>query len=649
MYSDELYNGLISAKQFWFYGSMALLMLAFGIYLLFNRKGLTFNLNIIDISLIMFYVYFFIRARLTPYTPLIYNAHFLNYSLLLIFYFVVKSIVSNPDLNNDINSIVDVKKKREVISTTEILILVLISTGLVQAIWGLLQLYGFTRSFHSGFKITGTFFNPAPYALYLAAVFPLALGRILLIPSFLHYIMPSFLIRKISYYISTLTVIIIILVLPATMNRASWLGVAAGSLMVFNYRYDLLRKAKTFLHSTTRKLYAIAIVILVIGISGAGLYFLKKGSSDGRLLIWQVTMGKIGEKPLFGHGVGRFEAEYNNWQADYFNTHKNEMEGPKGMAAGNTKYCFNEYLEVASEIGIIGLILFLAIIVSLFSKKAKFQDERPQDFQTARLQDIAQRSDLRAQGKINDYQNSFIPSLLIPSLVSLLVCALISFPFYSLVTNIVFFLLLALLSSCVKRIPISERFTGSSIIRGITKASTSLIFISVSVLLIFVTKQQYKSYHTLDEAVMLYQSGSYCEACKSFSEIYVPFQYSGFYLQYYGKSLNLKEDYSQSIETLERSAHFTSDEILYTTIGDTYKALKRYSEAEEAYLHASFMVPHKLYPLYLLANLYSETGQKEKAIKTAEKVLNKNIKVESTATKEIFNAMKELIMKLNKQ
>jgi tetratricopeptide (TPR) repeat protein len=59
---------------------------------------------------------------------------------------------------------------------------------------------------------------------------------------------------------------------------------------------------------------------------------------------------------------------------------------------------------------------------------------------------------------------------------------------------------------------------------------------------------------------------------------------------------------------------------LYTTSGDTYKALKRYSEAEEAYQHASIMVPHKLYPLYLLAMLYDETGQREKAVAVAGKV-----------------------------
>ena len=97
---------------------------------------------------------------------------------------------------------------------------------------------------------------------------------------------------------------------------------------------------------------------------------------------------------------------------------------------------------------------------------------------------------------------------------------------------------------------------------------------------------------------------------------------------------------------LNNAQKFTSDEILYCDLGDSYKAGKTYNEAEEAYQHASFMVPHKLFPMYLLANLYGETGQKGKALRVAEEVLKKNIKVESTATEEILQTMKELIGRL---
>jgi O-antigen polymerase len=573
-------------------------------------------------------------------------------------------------------------------------------SGLIEAIWGLLQLYGVTRSFHSGFKITGTFFNPAPYALYLAAIFPLALGNMLRINDGRTTILMSKvndqpplmpaseplpvkmqvlrLVYDLAYNISILTVISIILVLPATMNRASWLGASAGSLLVFNYRYSLFKKAKLFLHNTSRKLGALAIAILVVGISGTGLYLLKKGSSVGRLLIWEVTMDKIAERPLFGYGIGRFEAEYNNWQAGYFKAHPEEMDGPKGLAAGNTKYCFNEYLEMASEIGVTGMLLFLGVIVSVFlgiyiaqgselraqgswnevqSSGRRAQVEEQSDEPSADLSGRARRSQIPteasgAKGRINEQ------SLFISSLISLLVCALVSFPFYSLPTLILYFLFLAIISSQVKgdyKLEYIKSFNKNRILSGISPPSTpstfstlstlstGIILAAMSVYLVFTTEKQYKAYYTWDEAAKLYQTGSYAEACQSFSEIYAPLQYTGSYLQYYGKALYLNEKYAESKTMLERAAKYNTDEILCCSMGDSYKALKMYSEAEKAYRQASFMVPHKLYPLYLLATLFDETGQRVKALEFANLILQKEIKVESEATNEIKLKMKKII------
>ncbi|HYX06371.1 MAG TPA: hypothetical protein VE912_06515, partial [Bacteroidales bacterium] len=54
--------------------------------------------------------------------------------------------------------------------------LALIAGGLVQAVYGNLQLWGYYPSHHGLYKLTGSFFNPGPYAGYLASVFPAALG-----------------------------------------------------------------------------------------------------------------------------------------------------------------------------------------------------------------------------------------------------------------------------------------------------------------------------------------------------------------------------------------------------------------------------------------------------------------------------------------
>ena len=71
--------------------------------------------------------------------------------------------------------------------------------------------------------------------------------------------------------------------------------------------------------------------------------------------------------------------------------------------------------------------------------------------------------------------------------------------------------------------------------------------------------------------------------------------------------------------------------------------MKQYPQAESAFLKASHMVPNRLYPLYLLAKMYHESGQTDKAITTARLLLEKAPKVPSSATEEMKRDMQKLI------
>ena len=63
-------------------------------------------------------------------------------------------------------------------------------------------------------------------------------------------------------------------------------------------------------------------------------------------------------------------------------------------------------------------------------------------------------------------------------------------------------------------------------------------------------------------------------------------------------------------------------------------------------LKAAHMVPNRLYPLYLLAQMYNESGQIDKAITTARLLLEKDPKVPSSATEEMKRDMQKLIRNL---
>lgn len=356
---------------------------------------------------------------------------------------------------------------------------------------------------------------------------------------------------------------------------------------------------------------AVVIAVVVVTSLGFGLYNFKKGSTVGKLLILEVTLGKIAEKPLFGYGVGRFEAEYNNWQSEYFQKHPDEMNSLKSLAAGNTKYAFNEYLEFTVELGILGLLLFLSLIAMVI---------------------------------INIPINDKMTIPLFGILSSILICAVFSFPFYSLPTFILLFFILAIFSSIKsqsgKKVNIFPRI---SKILSLLSCGVQALVLICCVFIISFTGNQYYGYYKWDEADKLYNKNSFKEACQSFFNVYDILKYNGGYLQYYGKACYNNKELRKSQDLFCKAIHYTSDEILYTSLGDVYKSLKQNKEAEQSYYHASFMVPHKFYPLYLLVKLYEETDDHEKAHQLASLLLSKKIKISSTAIDQIQFEMRKIL------
>ena len=72
-------------------------------------------------------------------------------------------------------------------------------------------------------------------------------------------------------------------------------------------------------------------------------------SNKGRLQIWRETLVSIGERPLFGVGFGNFPTVLE----------ENIFTSKMGSSAHST------YLDIASEVGILGLIIFLFILAEI--------------------------------------------------------------------------------------------------------------------------------------------------------------------------------------------------------------------------------------------------------------------------------------------
>jgi len=75
--------------------------------------------------------------------------------------------------------------------------------------------------------------------------------------------------------------------------------------------------------------------------------------------------------------------------------------------------------------------------------------------------------------------------------------------------------------------------------------------------------------------------------------------------------------------------NFYNDIDLQLLLADNYTQLKQYSKAEKCFLLAYQMIPNRFIPLYRLALLYKEEGKIQEALRIAEIIVKKQVKVES--------------------
>ena len=593
------------------------------------------------------------------------------------------------------------------------LLAALMLSAIVQSVWALLQLYSILPSMNTSNQPTGTFVNTPMLALYLGTIFPFALYYTLQgnsntkdrrpktedrsleleppgdrsgaksskhesrLPSSIFLVLrdyfsapsadrndvkkrlPSSVFGLRSYFsrlrssVSGLptsvfglpTLIAILLVLPVTLNRASWLMVLISSTTVvyITYGKKLLHKIVQRWHKEPQRkmqnfILASLVGLLLLG-SVTGAYLLKKDSADGRLFIYRVAVEKALEKPLFGNGTGSFEAQYNNWQAAWFQNHPQAANSREGWLAGNVKFAYNEYLEILTENGFVGLLLFLALIALTITAAWKNRKQNP------------------------------LTTPLLASLIALLACATVSYPFRSTPTFLLFFLFAGIISSNTlhrkvftvntnawhsipKKYPIIQRIPSFSISNlaltlilistSILTSALTLILISTSILTLISTLTSYSTHWQWDEARMFYNMQEYQLATQEYKNLYPQLKNNGNFLIEYGKALQMNEQPEKAIAILNGAKPYISDVFMYSNLGDCYKATGQYQKAEKAYQWAQLMIPHRMYPGYLMAHLYNDMGDTTKARTMASRVLQKPVKVESKAVEEIFEEMKEI-------
>ena len=97
------------------------------------------------------------------------------------------------------------------------------------------------------------------------------------------------------------------------------------------------------------------------------------------------------------------------------------------------------------------------------------------------------------------------------------------------------------------------------------------------------------------------------------------------YMYDYGYALHKCKRYQESTDILNEGAAISSDPMFYNIIGKNQEAMGLYKDAEQAYLHAHYMVPQRLYPLTLLMRMHIKLGNNDMALEYASAILDKPV------------------------
>ncbi|WP_221659774.1 O-antigen ligase family protein [Bacteroides salyersiae] len=478
-------------------------------------------------------------------------------------------------------------KNRNMISDFYVIVVwTFILCGGKEAIYGLLQIYDLASSNHSLFKLTGSFLNPGPYSGYLAIVFPICLFECLRLNKIK---VPTF-VQRVGFYLSGSVLVLILCILLAGISRSAWMAVIVSSLWICGKYYSWKTKLKKVweLHRLS-VIGIIGVGLIVLLIAGVIVFDLKKNSANGRFFMWKIGCLAVKHRPL-GYGVGRFVYAYGKEQEMYFS--QGRYSSQEEFVAGSPEYAFNEYLQVAIEQGIVFLLLMLFVIGKCLCLGIK-----------------KNRLGICGGG------------------ISLMVFAFSSYPMQ------------------IPTLAISSIFLIMTCVIGSSRVGMCFFALLIGSMSFYIWKYNvYDECKEWENTHVLYDMGAYESAKAGYRKLYPTLKNRGTFLFEYGHTLHKLKEYSVSTAILQEAIYYSSDPMILNIIGKNYQRQKKYNIAERYFIRSIHRLPGRIYPYYLLAKLYAESGAVEKMREMAELVLTKEPKVPSTAIEEMKQEV-EILMK----
>jgi O-antigen ligase len=223
----------------------------------------------------------------------------------------------------------DIRRQRRFFWMLMIVAVVTFINGIFQSIFGFdFFRHNLIAQPESLRRISSSFCHPNDFGSYIISVLPL---------TFLFF---SSLISRQKRLILSVISFLGFYCLLKTSSRSAWLGfLAAVIIYFFIYKKKVALLIPIFL--------LVAIMVLPHGLERLnGLFKPEQNTVWERTKLWQGAWNMIKERPLLGFGVNTFSRNFPKYKpVDY----------------PDLRYAHNSYLQMWSEIGVIGLFTFLAM------------------------------------------------------------------------------------------------------------------------------------------------------------------------------------------------------------------------------------------------------------------------------------------------
>ncbi|WP_158542203.1 O-antigen ligase family protein [Pedobacter chinensis] len=507
-----------------------------------KNEKLGFSLSQADIFVILFATYYLLRSLIdSPSRLNVYDFYFLLCYVLT--YGCIKVIATSD-------------KK-----FLNILIIAILIIFTYEAILTMTQFFGFSKGKNSFFDVSGSFISPALLTNFMCLAFPL---------------LDAYLMEKQQPKLAVLLFVSLSLVCFMTDSKLSWLVLAV--LLVFRLVKSSKRQLPSFYFIAA--FAALAFIIMAI--------FLQD-STSGRFLILKGTFSLWHENWFSGIGINQFDRHYNDFQAAHLMA--NPLS-PYRYLASYVQVAYNDFLQIALELGVIGLVFLTYGIILTLSNWRRY----PQYLQEAMLM--------------------------------IIIFAMFSFPLQTSSTLILCIIYFGLISTF--HTPVSS----TNIKTNLIKAS----FGAAGIILVFLSLK-------IQNAVMIWKLASRSPIVADhirFKESVKVFENNKDFQLAFANILYLKKRYSASIAQLNKAALRSSSIDIYLLLAQNYEALGDIALAESNYVKSMTLVPAFLKPKFLLMMLYLKNRRLKDAKGIAGVILSSKIKIKNKESDYILTAAKKI-------